>query len=76
MTPADPRWLRWQLTQRGGLLWHETCATCQNWQTDDGDWGECCEAMAPRGQTEAEQACSLSHQMLLVEEITHERSTT
>lgn len=63
MTNPDDCWLRWQLTRRGGLLWHETCATCQNWQADDGDdWGECREAMAPRQQTQAEQACSLYHE--------------
>ena len=37
-----PRWLRWQLTQRGGLLWHETCETCAAWSepTEDG-YGSC-----------------------------------
>jgi len=28
-------WLRWQLTQRHGLLWHETCASCEAWEGDD-----------------------------------------
>ena len=66
MTPADPRWLRWQLTRRGGLLWHETCATCQNWEpcADEPGWGACLEVMAPHDQTQAEQACSCYHERI------------
>ena len=61
ITQKDTTWLRWQLTRRGGLMWHETCATCENWERlEDGDqWGECLEPMAPHQQTSADQACSL-----------------
>lgn len=33
-------WLRWQLTQRQGLLWHETCATCFAWEGEEGEEGD------------------------------------
>lgn len=56
---TDPaRWLRWQLTQRGGLLWHECCATCQAWERDETDegTGECRNRVG--GCTHADDACS------------------
>lgn len=55
---SSERWLRWQLTGRGGLLWHEACATCQAWERDEsGDGtGECHNRVG--GCTHEDDACS------------------
>ena len=62
ITQKDAAWLHWQLAKRGGLMWHETCSSCENWDHVEGDadpWGECLEPMAPYQQTHADDACSL-----------------
>lgn len=66
----DARWLRWQLTMRGGHLWHETCQTCQNWERieSDPEFGGCLEVMSPRDMTHSDQACSLYHEKIHEEE--------
>ena len=66
MQQPPEQWLRWQLTRRGGLLWHETCATCAHRDPaedeDNADgWGGCLEPMAPHQLTRDDQACSLYH---------------
>jgi len=55
---ANPtRWLRWQLTQRGGLLWHETCASCAAWGEPTEDGYSACAYQCER-DTHARDACS------------------
>jgi hypothetical protein len=62
------RWLRWQLTQRGGLLWHETCATCQYWDPDElpqgaGAYGVCHNVRVDH-HPHAGDACSDYHERM------------
>lgn len=61
-------WLRWQLARRGGLLWHETCATCQYWERDEGpadaDGHGYCHNVWIDHNPHAEDACSDYHELL------------
>jgi hypothetical protein len=64
MQQSPKQWLRWQLTKRGGLLWHETCATCatRDHAEDNADgWGGCLNLMVPYQHTHDDEACGLYH---------------
>ena len=53
-------WLRWQLTKRGGYLWHETCATCAAWiDAGDDGYGDCGNPSGLHQLTHANDVCSL-----------------